>query len=199
MSRRGTPAVVISEVVLVSLVLGALAGWVWERLTPTVVGTVIDTPRGLDATVGVGQATGFFAAQAWFTVATAVAALVATGWVLLRHRSTPVAGVSGLVVGGLLGALTTWQAGIALGPSPLGPRLADATVGDEIAVPVGIDAYAVLFVWAIVAVAAVLLFAAVRPDTRPWRPPGAASASAGSARAGDRRELRSGEENQVGG
>jgi hypothetical protein len=149
---------VVAAITIAALAtIGALAGLVWSAWSNT-------ATRGLvysKTAVIPDETEGFISSDGRFTVITAVIGVVA-GIIVWRQRSVrgPVA-AAGLAVGAVLGALLTNVVGGAIAGGTTKGR-----VGDVIArLPLHVHASGLLFVEAVVALAAYVLCAAfVNPD-----------------------------------
>ncbi len=139
-----------AAVVLALGLVGAVAGIVWWWIAPQP-GYRIETD-GLYFLSAQPQQ--YIAADGWFAVLTVIIGLAAGVAVWVRCSRQPLAGLLGLMVGGLAGAVTTAAVGMILGRSD--PY--DGPVGALSQGPLEIRAWSVLLLEAGVAVAIWLIF-----------------------------------------
>lgn len=157
-----------------SLVLGLLAGVLWWALAPTaevvVVGDLVVAPgvQELEATQ-----------EVTFALTQVLAGLVAGVALAGAPGAAPVARSAGVLGGGLLGAVTAWGTGMALGPASVPVQQAAGQL--PLTSPVRIAAYGALALWPAVA-ASVAFVGLLLTGARTGR--GAAS----GARSGERVE-----------
>jgi len=149
---RGPTGRRAAVIALVLAGLGPAVGWLWWRVAP-VAQLRIETDGGFYTELQPQQ---FVAADGWFTVLTAVVGGLAglVVWWLLRRR--PYAAVSGLAVGGVLGAVVAWRVGVALGRVDLA-ALAGAPVGTVSDVPLRLGSPGLLAAEAVAAMLGWLL------------------------------------------
>lgn len=160
-------AVPLVSLAFASLLVGAVAGWAWSRLVtlPAYLvradGSAAVTERAL---------TEFFVTDAVYVLCGAVAGvLLGLGaWLRFRRLGWPVALVA--VGAGTLAGVVCWQLGQVFGPGPLGERLASATAGDVVPIPLELGSISALAVWAFAALAPVLLGSALGRDEEAPRP-----------------------------
>jgi hypothetical protein len=133
----------VAAVLGILLVLGVLGGVLWWRVVPPAEFT--KGPRG--AGMGELDLGKQFAADGYYVVIAAVAGLVAgialTWW---RWRD-PLLTTVLLVVGSALAAAAMAVTGHLLGPGDTSVALAAAKVGDKVAEPLDVDAFAVYLTW----------------------------------------------------
>jgi hypothetical protein len=147
----GTRSELHTALVVGACVLAAspLLGVVWWLVAPLPVYRVFGDAYGPTSE---GEAA--VAADGWFAVCAATAGLSAALLVFGKVRRTRLGALLGLAVGGLLGAVVTWQVGELLGPGEAAEtarRLADGTVFEG---PLELGAKGVLFAWPMVSVIA---------------------------------------------
>lgn len=148
-------------VTVLAVAVGLVGAVVWSRATPLPTYLIGDDGGATITETDLGQ---IFAADAWFTLIGAVGGLVlgAVSW--WRFRILGIA-VPLIALGeALLAGLVCWQVGALLGPGPLAARLTDAKAGDRVPVALELHAVVALAVWAIAAVAVVLVISAFGPD-----------------------------------
>jgi hypothetical protein len=163
-SRRTTPGArrAIVETLVVSLIVGVVLGVVWRLVAPEVEVVVSDgQPQPLPLEVRE-----LFGVDAWFAILGAVTGAVVALVMFTRHRHRPVAALVGLATAGVIGSIVAWQVGVLLGPDALGPRVAEASDGDRLALPLDLDATGVLAGWSIAAVVVVLVMTALTTDQK---------------------------------
>ena len=135
---------------LVSLVLGVVAGIVWQVAAPT--GDVV-VGGGLVVAIGIPELEA--AQDATFVVVTAAAGLVSGAWLTAVPGTVPLMRAAGVVVGGLLGSLVAWGVGAQLGPPSIAAQ--EAAGVEPLQSPLALSSYGALGVWS--AVAAAVAFA----------------------------------------
>ena len=125
-----------------SLAVGPLLGLVWWWLAP--LARLVKRDDGVFA-VGMSEETAV-AADGLFAVCAVLVGVVAAVLVafLVRRR---LAGLGGLVVGGLLGSVLAWQLGALLGPPSIDSSAAAAGVGERFDGPLDLSALGVLLAW----------------------------------------------------
>lgn len=125
------------------VVLGIVGGLLWWQVTPLAEWTRTAKSASMDElNLGITVA-----ADGWFFVIGGVAGLV-SGFVLAAwRRRDPVVTVLLLAVGSALGSALMHLVGHALGPGPLQQSLARAAVGQQVPVPLQVDAPGVYLVW----------------------------------------------------
>lgn len=140
--------------VLGSLAAGLPLGLVWWLVTP-----LARLERRDEGVFAVGmREEAAVAADGWFAVgALFVGALAAVLVALLVRRR--LAGLAGLVIGGVLGSLLAWRLGVLLGPPSVEASAAAASDGARFDGPLDLSALGVLFAWPMAATVA--FFAAV--------------------------------------
>lgn len=143
------------------LVVGVLAGVVWEAIVPlpsyqvNVDGFAATSERGL---------ADYIAGDAWFVVIGLVLG-VATGvltWRWFAGLGWPVVPLA--MSGSLLMGALCWLVGWLLGPGAFDPRLAAAHPGDVLPIELTVRGPAALLVWPFGACLAVLLLSALSRD-----------------------------------
>ncbi len=162
-ARRGRRRLVV-EALLSTLVLAALVGALWPTLAPGVTARVVKDGAVLDG----DQAALLFPRQGVLAALLAAAGLVQAVLLFPRHRRSGAAVAVTVAVGGLVGALLSWRIGVLLGPDPVG-SLKGLAVGTRLEVPLRVDAWGVLSLWAVAALVVVLLLNAWLDDP-PARP-----------------------------
>jgi hypothetical protein len=159
----------LAETVLSTLALACAAGALWPVLAPSVLARVADGPAGLDVVLDPDQAAMLFPREGVLALLLIGCGLVQGAGVFLRHRSRGPAVAALLALAGALGGVLAWRLGAALGPSPV-DRPGRLAVGDRLEVPLRVEAWGVLLLWSVAALAVVLLLNAW-VDDRPERPP----------------------------
>ncbi|GAA2105470.1 hypothetical protein GCM10009841_24270 [Microlunatus panaciterrae] len=168
--RRRTAAW-IAGYLLLSVIVGGLAGVAWWRLVHLPAyrvssdGGAATTERGL---------TEFFASDAWFT---ALGLVVGVGlgivaWRWFARLGWPLVLLAAL--GALLAGFACWYLGYRLGPGPFEPRLAAAQPGQYVPIELTVRAKASFVVWPFAATLPILLRSSLGPDDedpRPFRRP----------------------------
>lgn len=145
-----------------SVAVGVLVGWLWTVVAPEVVGVVAD-----DGSVFVS----IVAAAQVFPREGALAGLCAGAGALLaiyysvRFRLRPVSTLMSLIGGGAAGTAVAVMVARLVGPSG---AAASAVPGDQVVMPLSLDAYGLLGAWPLVAVVVVAVTAVVRDDRNPW-------------------------------
>lgn len=138
--------VVLAVPLLVSGVVGAVAGVVWQLVAPT--GRVV-VSRGL--VVATGDTELAAAQDATFVVVTALVGLLAGACLTAAPGRLPLVRASGVVVGGLLGSVVAWAVGALLGPPSIASQQARGV--EPLQSPLDLSSYGALGVWPAVAAA----------------------------------------------
>jgi hypothetical protein len=169
-SRRSGGRLVVVAVV-VHLLLAAVVGYAWWRLTPQLTYTVVDGQAFVTDELGYGT---IFDSDGLFTLLGAGAGLVA-GAVLLGRGFRGVAVPVVLALGGLAGSgLASWI-GVTLGPGRLVDLVAGTGEGQVVPGP-ELNAEAAVLAWPIVAVGVVFVVTAFSEPERTRRRPRPGSA-----------------------
>ncbi|AYY12857.1 hypothetical protein EF847_09170 [Actinobacteria bacterium YIM 96077] len=160
-SRRPplTPRRVAAEIVVLSLVFGALYGVAWYALAPEITGQVDDN----GVAIPIEEARELFDRVAVFALLSAGIGLILGVVSGLRHRGRPVTALATLVLGGAGGSLLALGVGILLGPAE-----SDDPPGTPVALPMELDTPSALFVWPLVALIVVTVMTVARDDRTPW-------------------------------
>ena len=154
-----------AETVIVSLAVGLVMGVVWRAVAPEVVVEVSDGDPALFPL----QARRLFGLEASFAVLGAAAGMLVALVMFTRHRHRPLATLTGLASGGVLGSIVAWRLGALLGPGSLEGRVDGAPDGTLLPLPLELRATGVLLVWSVVAVVVVLVLNALVEDRTLWR------------------------------
>ncbi|WP_157805032.1 hypothetical protein [Mumia flava] len=169
----------VAAVLLAYVLAGILAGVLWAWLADPVQFTVVggdDGPTGLQA--GEEAASARFGVVVTYAAVAVVASALTASVVCLR--TGPRAGAATVVwlaVAGTVGAAVSALTGIALGPGDPEAAATSAAVGDTVADRLAVDAWGVLLVWPVAALAvAMVVWTFLLPRDEPVDP--AASAEA---------------------
>jgi hypothetical protein len=155
----------VAEALAVHTLLAVVVGLSWWALAPQVTYTLLD---GQPFVLGETESRSIFDGDAVLMLLCAAAGLAAGGWLLARgYRGALVPLVLG--VGGLAGSVAAWLLAVQLGPGRLDDLVAAAGEGEVVAGP-ELNAYAVLLVWPILAVAVAFVVAAFSEPERTRRP-----------------------------
>lgn len=155
----------MAEALALHTVLAVVVGLSWWALAPKVTYTVFD---GQPFALGETASRAIFDGDAVLMLLCAAAGLTAGVWLLARgYRGALVPLV--LAVGGLSGSVAAWLLGVELGPGRLDDLVAAAGEGDVVPGP-ELNAYAVLLVWPILAVAVAFVVAAFSEPEHTRRP-----------------------------
>ncbi|MFV0452671.1 MAG: hypothetical protein ACK5LS_10610 [Propioniciclava sp.] len=147
-----------------AVVAGAVAAFLWSRVTALPVFAVEDSGHATITELGMAQ---IASADWWFAV---IGVVVGAGlgygtWRLLRSVGWPVAF---LTVGvALIAGVTCWLLGEAFGPSPFDVRISSAEAGDLVPVALTLHARSALALWPFAAVAVPLFAASLGPEVEP--------------------------------
>ena len=132
---------------------GVVVGLVWRLVVPLAV-----LEKDAAGVAQVGGAETEVAADGWFAVCAALAGVLAAVVAALVLRSGRLGALTGLAVGGLVGAVVAWRTGLLLSPPELAASAKAARVGDTFEGPLRLSAYGVLLAWP---TAAVITFFAI--------------------------------------
>ena len=160
---RSVPVVVraIISYGVICLLAGLVTGLIW-RLVVTRPGYVVNADGGASTTER--GLTEFFAADADFTIIGAIAGILLglVAWFWFGHRgwiTVPLA-----IAGSVLAALVCWQFGVLLAGNTFESTLARAEVGQTVRIDLKLSATSAVWVWALFAVAPVLLISSLSRD-----------------------------------
>lgn len=158
---RATSGRFVVEAATLHALLAAVVGLSWWAMAPRLTYTVFE---GQAFVLGETASQSVFDGDAVLMLACAAAGLAAGTWLLARgYRGVPVP--FALTVGGLAGSVAAWLLAVQLGPGRLDDLVAATGEGEVVAGPV-LNAYAVLLVWPIVAVAVAFVVAAFSEPER---------------------------------
>ncbi|MGH1562701.1 hypothetical protein [Mumia sp. DW29H23] len=150
-TRKGAFATVLGFVVV-----GAVAGVVWAWLADPIEYTVIRVGDQSGLSADEAASTAQFGVLVTYVWVGAVAAGLWGGFATWRWgRDGGNAVIARTALGGALGALVAWGAGVIAGPPE--PTVGSRPAGALVSAQVGLDAYGVLFVWPVAALLALLL------------------------------------------
>lgn len=147
----------------ICLVIGAAAGWLWNRFT-----TLPEFVTGEDRTLAMSERSSmqFFTPDAGFVLIGLIVGigLGVLGWYWGRRLGWPAALLT--PAGGVLAGAMCWLVGWAIGPRNFDQRVAAAQPGDLVSVDFTLRSPVALLVWAIAALLPVFLYSALsgEPD-----------------------------------
>lgn len=151
---------------LISVALGGLGALFWVLIVRLPEYTVEADGRAFTTQEGI---TGVFGADAWFTgigiVIGLVVGFLAWRWFRSLGWLAPVLAA----VASVVSAVTCWQVGHLLGPGSFDERLAEASPGDIVQIPLDVHAPIVVALWVMTAELPVLIAASLLHD--PEDPP----------------------------
>lgn len=169
--ERATRGRLVAEAVALHTVLAGVVGLSWWALAPQLTFTVVD---GTAFPQGEAASRSIFDADAVLMLLCAAAGLAAGSWLLVRgHRGALVPVV--LAVGGVAASVVAWLLAVQLGPGRLDALAAALGDGEVVAGP-ELNAYGVLVVWPIVAVAVAFVVAVFSEPEHTRQPSSPASA-----------------------
>lgn len=150
---------------ILSVVVGAVAGWTWRSLVTLPEYVVQSDGRAVISQADLSRLAAVDVVFALIGLPVGVL-LGAAAWWLLNRAGWSVALVA--VGAALIAALTCWGTGIVLGPADFDTRLADAAAGDHVPVAFELQAWSALALWAFAAVVVPLFASALGPEM--WAP-----------------------------
>ena len=159
-NRRPDPtwasAVLVTLVVFV--VLGAVAGWLWSAVAQPAEYAAYRGPKGLvpyySSEAQFGRDFEVDLGYAWIGAIAALVGGIVTGW---RHWSLGWAVTVLAGLGAVVGAVLAWWLGHQLGPPPLDDSIAGARVGATFAAPIELSARSITLIWPIAALIGVMV------------------------------------------
>jgi hypothetical protein len=144
--------------VVLSAVLGPLAGLLWNALAPRVlVGNNSGTVYWLAP-----ESKTFVAQDGWFAGVTVLAGLITVTVVALMVRRGAIGAAIGLAVGGVVGSLAALATGVLVGPGDVVDQ-ADFTSG-SFAAPLELRSVGFIFAWPLIAIIVHLTVTIMRHD-----------------------------------
>lgn len=150
-TREGAFATVLGFVVV-----GAVAGVVWAWLADPIDYTVVRVGDRSGLSADEAASTAQFGVLVTYAWVGAVAAGLWGSFATWRWgRSGGSAVIARTTVGGAVGAVVAWGAGVVAGPAE--PTVGSRPAGAHVSGQVGLDAYGMLFVWPVTALLALLL------------------------------------------
>jgi hypothetical protein len=159
--------------VAVSVLLGPLAGLLWNALAPRV---LVGVNNG--AVYWLAPETKTFVAQdGWFAGVTALAGLITVIVVTLSARRGGIGSALGLAIGGVVGALACLGTGVLVGPGDVVNQADYASTSAPFAAPLELRSTGFLFTWPLLAVLIHLIILLLRRDDSPAEPPEAPEAT----------------------
>ncbi|HMQ65907.1 MAG TPA: hypothetical protein PJ992_06415 [Arachnia sp.] len=146
-----------------TVVLGALGGLLWAKVTPIASYTVLD---GLAAYISERSQATIVAADATFSLITGVLGVVVgvVGWVMLFRRGWWVVGVP--VLAALGASAVAWWVGTIVGNNGFAARMAEAAVGDVVQMDLQLRSLSALLVGPFAAITPIMLLSAFWPEPR---------------------------------
>lgn len=170
--RTGSRATVarLLAYLVVSVVVGVIGAIVWVLVVKLPEYTVQSDGRAFTTEEGITQV---FGADAWFigigVVSGLLLGLLAWRWFRTLGWLAPVLGALAALAAGAV----CWKVGSLLGPGPFDERLAQATAGDVVQIPLDIHTPFVFVVWVMMAELPVLIAASLLhdPEDQPHEAP----------------------------
>ncbi|QNE22165.1 hypothetical protein F1D05_35000 [Kribbella qitaiheensis] len=166
----------IAVTVAAFLVVGAIAGWAWQRFAPLAQYAVDE--RG--GSLGEEQMTKVFGPDGTFTAIGFLTALVLGGALFWWLRNYGPWAVGVVAIGSVLGGGVAWGVGMLLGHDPLQPRLENAKPGDMLDAPLELHTWTPIAAWLVGAALAAAIIAAASWRSEPVATTSLPAASEGS-------------------
>lgn len=152
----------VAAFMALSALVGAFCAVFWVQVVDLPSYTVRDDYSARTTERGLAE---YFGSDAWFALIGIIVA-VALGliaWKWFSELGWPVAVIA--AAGALLAGLVCWWVGERLGPGPFDVRLGSANPGDVVPVQFLLRSKVALAVWVLGAVAPVLIWSALGPDS----------------------------------